>query len=103
MIRNAISPRLATRIFLNIRLNEILFVLERLPGLVRSSVDPLQAKLQFGRVGAIPERRLEIDLSLRMMLHDRLVEGLHAVLGDTLLDRRLDQRRLFGIQKVLAD
>src|SRR6185295_2838787 len=74
MIRNAISPRFATRIFRNIRLDRTLFVLERLPGLVGRGVDSLHAQLELGRVGAVPERRLEVDLPLGMELHDRLVE-----------------------------
>ena len=37
------------------------------------------------------------------MLHDGLVEGLHSVLGDALLDRALDEGRLLRIQEVLAD
>src|SRR5438093_12576183 len=78
-IRRAISPRLATRLFLNIPLDEIRFLLERLPGFVRSAVDPLHAELELGRVGAVPEPGLEADLPLGMHLHDRLVEGLDAV------------------------
>src|SRR3989442_5010663 len=70
MIRNAISPRLATRIFLNIPLDEILFVLEWLPGLVGRRVDALHAELELGRIGTVAERCLEADLPLGVMLHD---------------------------------
>src|SRR5436309_12935630 len=103
MIRNAISPRLATRIFLNIPLDEILFVLERFPGLVRRRVDAFHAELELGGIGAVSEGRLETDFPLRVMLHDGLVEGLHPVLGDALLDRALDERSLLRIEEVLAD
>src|SRR5262245_136969 len=103
MMRSAISPRLAMRIFLNIggqssrspdpasvwgarlqarlartRPQPVRRGLELVPGLIAGGGDPAHAQRQLVRVGAGLQRLRLGDAPVLDQLHERLVEGLHA-------------------------
>src|SRR5262245_53751570 len=81
----------------------LVLLLEAVPGLIAGSLDATQAQRQLVRIGADAQRFVDVDRAVRHQLHERLVEALHAVLDDTLLDRLPDERRLVGVADVLAD
>src|SRR5665647_75007 len=89
MTRSAISPRLAIRIFLNIQsavrarltdgsLRDVL--LEVVPAGVARAGHALHLQRELARARRVEERALVGDHALRVPVHERLVEGLHAVL-----------------------
>src|ERR1043165_3405879 len=78
--RRAISPRLAISTFLNIRLG----LATLLPGDVGEgpvgrALDAAEAQCELARIARVEQRHLVADHALVIPLHQRLVEGLHAV------------------------
>src|SRR5262245_26513646 len=129
--RSAISPRLATRTLRNIRLLGTHPVgalgggarggsrrvrahagaefaargrrgVDRLPGPIGGRRDALELETQLVRVGAVAERLFLADQALAQQAEDRLVEGLHPVLGGALGHQLAEQRRLLLIHDVFA-
>ena len=77
--------------------------LERLPCLVARGLDALEPEAELVRIGAVLQRLLHRDVTVRQELHERLIEALHAVGGDALANRLRDERRLFRIDNILPD
>src|SRR5262245_2857422 len=118
MTRSAISPRLAIRTLRNTGSGSLVdpvgraghrtlavaaLALHRLPGAVGGRRDALELEAELVGVVAVLERLFLGDEAVAQQRHDRLVEGLHAVLGDALGDRGVDRRDLLRVEDVLAD
>src|SRR5437867_9201931 len=106
MTRSAISPRLAIKTFLNMRRatgarcrpgRASAFLLERIPALVARTGDALDTQRKLRRRRCVEKRTLVRDGTLRVPLHQRLVEGLHPVLCSSLFDEVRDVQRFFHV------
>src|SRR5687768_14296833 len=103
--RSAISPRFAIRTFLNIqgryRRGRSLLLLERAPALVARSSNTLHTKREFRRTAGVEHGTLVRDDALRIPLHQRLVEGLHAVLDRAFLDEVRNVERFLHVANLI--
>ena len=77
-------------------------LLEPVPARVARPGHALHAKRKLARVARVEERALVRDDALRVPLHERLVEALHAVLDRAFLDQIRDVERRVEVTDLLA-
>src|SRR5215218_9795300 len=76
--------------------------LEARPAIVARPGHPLHPERELARTGGVEDRALVGDDSLRIVMHERLIEALHPVLDGAFLDEIRDVERLVHVTALVA-